>query len=80
MHRSADAVALGSTFDQAKREPSTLGGGTGTSSLLTRPKARGDPQQACQSTKKRARTASEASWVKCIELMQSSSLKACRAT
>jgi len=27
--RSADTVALGSTFDQAKREPGTLGGGTG---------------------------------------------------
>ena len=62
--RSAGAVALGSASGQAKREPSSLGGGTGKFLLLTGLKARDDPQQAYQSTKKRAKTASEASWVK----------------
>ena len=75
--RSADAAALGSSFGQAKREPITLGGGTGTSSPLTGLKARDDPQQAYHATKKLARTTSEASWVKYIEWKQSSSLKAC---
>ena len=73
--RSADSATLGSAFDQAEREPSTLGGGTGTSSLLADLKARDDPQQAYQSTKKRARTASQAPWVKYTEWKQSSSLK-----
>jgi hypothetical protein len=78
--RSADAVALGSTFDQSKREPRTLGGGTGTSSLLTGLKARDDPQQAYQSAKKQAKTAAEASWAEYVEWKQSSPLKVCSKT
>jgi len=78
--RSADAAALGVTFNQAQFEHYTLGGGSGSSRLLTGPKARVGPQQAYPSAKKRAKTSSEASWAEYIEWKQSSSLEVCSKT
>jgi hypothetical protein len=60
--RSADAVALGFTHDQAKYKRESLGGGSGRHSLLSGLKARSDPQQVYPSTKKRAKNAAGASW------------------
>ena len=59
--RSTDAVALGATKEQAKYERASVGDGSGFNRLLAGSKARVGPQQAYPSTKKRARTASEAS-------------------
>ena len=55
--RSADAVALGFTHDQAKYKRESLGGGSGRRCLLSGLKARSDPQQVYPSTKKRAKNA-----------------------
>jgi len=59
--RSADAVALGFTYDQAKYKRVSLGGGSGRHCFLSGLKARSDPQQVYPSTKKRAKTAAGAS-------------------
>jgi hypothetical protein len=78
--RSADAVALGFTHDQAKYKRESLGGGSGRHSLLSGLKARSDPQQVYPSTKKRAKTAAGASWEGYIEWKQSLSLEVCSRT
>ena len=81
--RSADAVALGVTKNQAKYERASLGDGSGSSRLLTGSKARVDPQQAYPSLKKRAKTGAEAKWAEHIEWKKwtkSSSLEVCSKT
>ena len=60
--RSADAVALGVSKEQAKYERASVGDGSGFSRLLTGTKARVGPQLACPSTKKRSRTDITAAW------------------
>jgi hypothetical protein len=78
--RSADEVALGVTHKQAKYERESLGGGSGSSHMLTGHKARGDPQQAYPATKKRAKTAVEVAWAEFNEWKKSSSLEVCSKT
>ena len=81
--RSADAVALGVTQEQAKYERASLGDGSGSSRLLTGSKARVDPQQAYPSMKKRAKTGAQEKWAEHIEWKKwkkSSSLEVCSKT
>jgi len=78
--RSADVVALGVTHDQALYERESLGGGSGSSYVLTGSKARGDPQQVYSATKKRAKTAVAAAWAEYKEYKKSSSLEVCSKT